>query len=30
MKEPFKTLNEKLLKGNQSLNLDIKKLQRSL
>ena len=26
MEEPFKTLNEKSLKGKESLNLDIKKL----
>ena len=28
MEEPFNTLNEKSLKGKESLNLDIKKLQR--
>ena len=28
MEEPFKTLNEKSLKGKESLNLDIKKLHR--
>ena len=28
IEEPFKTLNEKSLKGKESLNLDIKKLHR--